>query len=303
MANSIALATKYLPLLDEVYKRESVTSVLDATNTVRFLNANTIEIFKMSMQGLGNYSRNNGFVAGDVTGTWEPHALTKDRGRSFQIDAMDDEETIGLAYGRLAAEFMRTQVIPEMEAYRFATLAGVSGISTATAADITPGTTDVPGLIDTAEAVMGDDEVPFEGRILFISENAYQGLKEKIDRMVTNEDRAINRLVGYYDGMRVIVVPKNRFNTAITLYDGSTSGQEAGGYIVPASTSYPINFMIVHPSAVAAVVKHAVPRVFAPSVNQGADAWKFDYRVYHDIFAYDNKVKGIYLHAAATANS
>lgn len=303
MPNSIALATNYLPLLDEVYKRESVTSVLDATDRVRFTGANTIELFKMSLQGLGNYNRNTGYVKGDVTGAWEPHTLTKDRGRSFLVDAMDNEETIGLAFGRLASEFMRTKVIPEMDAYRFAAMAGTTGISKATAANITPGTTDVPGLIDTAEAVMGDDEVPFDGRILFISENAYQGLKEKIDRMVRNEDRAINRLVGYYDGMRVIVVPKNRFNTAITMYDGSTSGQEAGGYIVPASTSYPINFMIVHPSAVAAITKHVVARVFAPSVVQDADGWKFNYRVYHDIFAEDNKVKGIYLHAAATANS
>lgn len=300
--NSIALATKYLPLLDEVYKREAVTSVLDATDRVRFINAHTIELFKLSMEGLGNYSRNTGFVVGDVTGTWEPHALTKDRGRTFSVDSMDDEETIGLAFGRLASEFVRTKVVPEIDAYRFATLAGWSNIDSGTAADITPGTTDVPGLIDTAERSMGDNEVPFEGRILFVSETAYQGLKEKITRYVDNDEKAVNRQVGYYDDMRVIVVPQNRFNTAITLYDGSTSGQEAGGYIVPASTSYKINFMIVHPSAVAAVVKHAVPRIFSPAINQDADAWKFDYRIYHDIFAMDNKVKGIYLHRASTAN-
>ena len=87
MPNSITLATNYLPLLDEVYKRESVTSVLDATDRVRFTGAKTIELFKMSLQGLGNYDRNNGYVKGDVTGTWEPHTLTKDRGRSFLVDA------------------------------------------------------------------------------------------------------------------------------------------------------------------------------------------------------------------------
>lgn len=303
MPNSIALAQKYLPILDEIYKRESITSILDASNNrVQFINANTVKLFKTSLQGLGNYARNSGFVDGDVTGTWETHTLSKDRGRSFMVDSQDDEETINMAFGTLAGEFLRTKVIPEIDAYRFATYASKSGISTATAADITIGTTDVPALIDTAEQVLGDDEVPTEGRILFISETAYAGLKAKITRVLANEN-GVQRNIEVYDNMRVIRVPKARFNTAITLYDGTTSGQEAGGYIVPASTSYAINFMIIHPSAVLQVAKHVKPRIFAPDQNQKADAWKFDYRIYHDAFVEDNKVKGIYLHKASTANS
>lgn len=180
-------------------------------------------------------------------------------------------------------------------------MASWSNISS-TAADITVGTTDVPGLIDTAEEVMNDNEVPREGRIIFISEKAYNGLKAKITRYLANEN-GVNREVETYNGMRIIRVPKNRFNTAITLLDGVTSGQEAGGYTVPASTSYPINFLMVHPSAVAQVVKHVIPRIFSPEVNQLADAWKVDYRIYHDNWVLDNKVKGIYLHKASTANS
>ena len=38
-----------------------------------------------------------------------------------------------------------------------------------------------------------------------------------------------------------------------------------------------------------------------PDENQKADAWKFDYRLYHDLFVYENKVKGIYLHRGSTA--
>jgi len=303
MPNSIALAQKYLPILDEIYKRESITSILDASNNrVQFINANTVKLFKTSLQGLGDYSRNNGFVKGDVTATWETHTLEKDRARTFSVDAMDDEETINMAFGTLAGEFLRTKVIPEIDAYRFAKYASASGISSATPADITIGTTDVVSLIDTAEQKLGDDEVPSEGRILFISETAYAGLKAKITRVLANEN-GVQRNIEVYDNMRVIRVPKARFNTAVTLYDGSTSGQEAGGYIVPASTSYAINFMIIHPSAVLQVAKHVKPRIFAPDVNQDADAWKFDYRIYHDCFVEDNKVKGIYLHKASTANS
>lgn len=303
MPNSIALASKFLPILDEVYKRESLTAVLDtANNRVQFDGANAVKIFKTSLQGMGNYSRNSGFVNGDVTASWEAMTLQKDRGRSFQVDAMDNEETLGMAFGTLVPEFMRTKVLPEVDAYRFSKYASTSGISKATAADITIGTTDCLSMLEAAEETMGNDEVPNEGRILFVSELFYRGLKGAISRVVVNDETGIQRNIELYNDMRVIRVPQNRFNTAITLLDGSTSGQEAGGYTIPTGTSYPINFMIIHPSAVVQVAKHAVPRIFSPDVNQKADAWKFDYRIYHDCFVEENKVAGIYLSAAATAN-
>lgn len=302
MANSFQLAQTFLPLLDEVYKANSRTAILDSTK-VEIVNGNTIKVFKTDMDGLGNYNRNTGFVDGSVTGTWETLTLGKDRGRSFTVDRMDNEETIGMAFGTLASEFIRTKVTPEIDAYTFAKIAGTTGIDTATAADITIGTTDVSGLIDEAERSMNENEVPVDGRMLFISESAYAGLRSKVTRTVMNGEGGINKEIESYDGMRIIRVPQSRFYTAITLKDGSTSGQTAGGYTGTATTGYKINFMIIHPSAITKVVKHVLPRIFSPDENQKADAWKFDYRVYHDTFVYDNKVKGIYLHKGATALS
>ena len=302
MANSFTLAQTYLPLLDEVYKASSRTAILDATK-VDIVNGNTIKVFKTTMDGMGNYSRDTGFVKGSVNGTWETLTLSKDRGRSFTVDRMDNEETIGMAFGTLAGEFIRTQVAPEIDAYTFAKLAGTSDILSGTAADITVGTTDVAALIDEAERAMNEKEVPVEGRILFISETAYAGLRSKIPRTVQNDVTGINKEVETYDNMRIVRVPQTRFYTAITLYDGTTSGQTAGGYVGTKTTGYPINFMVVHPSALTKVVKHVLPRIFTPEQYQDADAWKFDYRIYHDTFVYDNKVSGIYLHKAATALS
>ena len=302
--NTFTYAQDFLPILDEVYKISSRTSILDTANErVRFIGADTVNLYTTNMDGLGDYSRNAGFVTGSVTGAWEPYKLSQDRGRSFMVDVMDNDETMGMAFGTLTGEFIRTKVTPEIDAYRFAKYSGTSGISQATPADIVIGTTDMPALIQEAETVMGDDEVPEEGRILFISETGYAALKDKITRMVLNGERGVETAVDYYDGMRVIKVPKGRFNTGITLNDGTSSGETNGGYTVPASTSYPINFMIIHPWAVMQVVKHVVPRIFSPEVNQSADAWKFDYRIFHDCFVENNKVAGIYLHRAATANS
>lgn len=302
MANSFELAQKYLPLLDEVYKVNSRTAILDATK-VEIVNGNTVKVFKTSMDGLGNYDRNKGYTNGDVSGSWEALTLSKDRGRAFMVDRMDNEETIGMAFGTLAGEFIRTKVAPEIDAYTFAKLAGTANILSATAADITVGETDVPALVDEGERAMNEAEVPYEGRILFISETAYAGLRAKIVRTVMNGDNGINKEVETYDGMRVIRVPQTRFYTAITLKDGTTSGQTEGGYVGTKTTGKPINFMIVHPSALTKVVKHVLPRIFTPDENQSADAWKFDYRIYHDTFVFENKVKGIYLHAGDTALS
>ena len=82
------------------------------------MNGNTIKVFKTSMDGLGNYDRNKGYTDGEVADFWE--TLTRDRGRAFMVDRMDNEETIGMAFGTLAGEFIRTKVAPEIDAYTFA---------------------------------------------------------------------------------------------------------------------------------------------------------------------------------------
>lgn len=187
----------------------------------------------------------------------------------------------------------------EIDAYTFATLASATGINAATPADVSS-SIDIAEELDIADEVMSDDEVPQEGRIAFVSEAAYANMKSKITRYVANSDVDINRTVEYYGGVRIIRVPQNRFYTGITMYDGTTAGQTDGGYIIPSGV-YKINFMVVHPSAVVKVMKHVIPRVFSPEVNQSADAWLFQYRAYYDAFVLDNKVKGIYLHRGSTA--
>lgn len=269
-ANNITLAQRYLPMLDEVYKDSSRTVVLDNPN-VQFVGGNAVKVYKTSMDGLADYSRNGGYVNGAVNGAWETMTLSQDRGRSFQIDRMDNEETLDLAFGTLAGEFIRTKVTPEVDAYTFAKICGADGIQSANA-DITIGSTDVPGLVDTATRALNEAEVPEEGRILFMSETAYQGFKDKISRFTMNGDERIYNWIEVYNGMRVIRVPQTRFYTAITQYDGTTAGQTAGGYIGTASTGYNINFLMLHPSAVLKVMKHVLPRIFTPDINQQADA-------------------------------
>lgn len=290
VSNSIALAEKYLPILDEIYKAGSKTAILDtAAERVRWDGANKAYLFNTQMVGLSNYDRNAGFVPGDITDGWDGYQITQDRGRSFLVDAMDDDETLGLAFGTLVGEFERTQTIPELDAYRFAKYA--SGAAVANIKTETPTAQTIVGLIDDATATLDDDEVPYEGRILFVNPATYKLIKGGITRMVMNGEGDVNTNVEFYNDMRVITVPSGRFNTAVTI-NAPTTSSGAGGYTASGDA---INYMVVHPSAVLQVVKHAIPRIFSPAVNQEADAWKFDYRCYHDAWVKAQKKNGIYV--------
>lgn len=289
MANNIALFKVYTDQLDEVYKAASLTAVLDGASELvsQGANANELIIPKMQMDGLGDYSRNGGYVAGDVTLTNETVKCNFDRGRMFNVDSMDDEETAGVAYGRLAAEFVRTKVVPELDAFRFATYCGVSGVSTVAAADLTTGDA-VLKAIAAAYDQMSDDEVPEENRHLFITPTLY-GLVRDLDTTKSKE------ILGQFAS--IVKVPQSRFYTAIEQNDGKSSGQEVGGY-KKATGGVNINFMIVQKDAVVQFDKHVAPKIVTPEQNQDADAWKFGYRNVSIAEVYENKVVGVFFHKA-----
>ena len=298
MANSITTFKKYIDLLDEVYKQQAKTAILDGDNSLVQAGSNTHEIVipKISMDGLGDYSRNGGYVDGDVTLTNETVAFNYDRGRAFTIDAMDNEETAGVAFGKLASEFIRTKVVPEMDAFRFAQYAGTSGISkVSTGATLSTGA-DVISALRAGTTKMDEDEVPMEDRHLFITPTLY-GLIQDLD--TTKSKEVLNRFAD------VTLVPQSRFYTAIDLYDGKTdntsssgANEKPGGY-VKATAGKDINFMIIHKPALIQYTKHTVSKVITPEENQTADAYKFPYRAYGLADVYENKVAGIYLHNKA----
>lgn len=293
MANSIALAEAYVPLLDEVYKVASLTSDLDGAPELvkQGANANELIIPKMAMDGLGDYSRNGGYVGGDVTMTNETVTCNFDRGRMFNVDVMDDLETAGIAYGRLAGEFIRTKVVPEMDAFRFATYAGTTGISkVSTGASLTTGEAVIKAL-RVAQTAMDDAEVPAESRYLYITPLLH-GLVKDMD---TTSSREIME-----EFAKVKKVPQSRFYTAISQLDGSSTGETAGGY-AKATAGLNINFMVIEKSAVIQFPKHIAPKIITPEANQTGDGYKFGYRNVGIADAYDNKLAGIYLHHVAAS--
>ena len=289
MANSIALSKVYTNLLDEVYQQSSLTAVLesDATLSRQGANANEIVIPKLSMDGLGDYDRNSGYTNGDVDLTWETVQFNYERGRMFQVDDMDNEETQNIAFGRLAGEFIRTKVVPELDAFRFSKYASATGVGLATGTLATG--VDVINALRVATSSMDEAEVPMEDRHLFITPTLL-GLVEDLD--TTKSKEVLSRFAS------ITKVPQTRFYSAIELLDGKSVGEEKGGY-KKADGGVELNFEIIHKPATLQFTKHAVPKIISPEMNQDADAWKYGYRNYGLCDVYDNKTAGIYVHKKA----
>lgn len=303
MANAITLAKQFVPLLDEVYKVASLTADLDGASDLvkQGANANELIIPKISMQGLADYSRNGGYVDGDVTLTNETVACNFDRGRMFNVDTMDNMETAGIAFGRLAGEFIRTKVVPELDAFRFAAMAGTTGISKVSAGATLSTGANVISALRAGVQKLDEDEVPADQRYLYITPTLY-GLIEDMDTTASREVLKNFTLVRK--------VPQSRFYTAIAQKSGKiittgqgdsaqTTDETAGGY-AKATAGKDINFMIIHKPAVIQFTKHIAPKIITPDQNQSADGYKFGYRMVGISDVYENKVAGIYLHHKAS---
>lgn len=305
MGNSISLASKFIPVIDEVYAKETTSAVLERPDFVKYLaGGNAVEILKIATDGLGDYSRSTGYADGGITATWETHTLTEDRGRKFMLDAMDDEETLGLTLGASMKEFMRTGVAKEIDAVRYAKLAGKAGLKIASPATLTSSTASLA--VDDGISAMKEAEVDLQGGFLFVTPTVKKFIAQSASYIKNlNGATAQGRTADFptYEGLNVIEVPQTRFITAIEMNDGTTSGETAGGFkksTVSGSVGTDINFMIVANNACLPVVKHQPSNLISPENNPDADAYIMKYRLYHDLFVTDNKTKGIYLHNKAS---
>lgn len=287
--NEIALGKIYSGLLDEAYMQFACTSILESDKALvsEGANANEIIIPLLQMAGMADYSRNDGYVKGDVALSWQTAKFTYERGRMFIVDAMDNAETQRIAFGSLAGEFMKTKAIPELDAFRFAQIAGTQGIFSASGT-LSDGE-EAAAALRTAVNALDSAQVPSEDRILFIT----PVLKGMIDDMDTTRSRAV--MAGFD---KIVTVPQSRFYTKIKLLDGKSEGETDGGY-VKAADGADINFMVVHRPAVIQFTKTAVPKIVAPENNPDADSWKYGYRSYGICEVYANKRAGIYCHYKA----
>ena len=277
--NNIELATIYLPMLDEVYKNEAKTSILDGDETtVQKGNHGEIKIAKLDMDALGDFDRKSGYTKGSTKFTWETVKYDKERSQDLRIDRLDNQEALGMPFAKLSGEFVRTKVVPETDAARIAKIAGVEGISKKEEK-----ISDGAGVITALRACtnkMDEDEVSTENRILFITPT----LKGMIDDLDTTKSKKILERFSM-----IIEVPQTRMYTKIELKDGKSEY----GY-KKAVDGREVNFLCVEKSAVVTAMDQYM-KYFTPDQDQEGDDNVFKYRnnnLYGHV--YENKLAGVY---------
>ena len=279
--NSIENATRYSEELDRLFAQKSATGFFaDNALAAKFVGAKTVIIPDIEFQGLADYDRDTGFSRGAITVSNSSYTMAMDRARSLQIDREDMDETgvAGLA-GKILGEYVRTKVVPECDAYVISKLAGLA----AARANLVEGDVDAPlatlgELISRVRENVGYDEE----LVAFVDSVMYARLmnSSEISKMLNVSDFEqgdITLQVRSLDGVAIIPVVADRMKTAYD-FDNLTGG------FAPQNNAKEV-YMLVLPKAGAHLVKKTEQmRIFTPEQNIDADAYKFDYRIYYDVF-------------------
>ncbi len=278
--NSIETAQMYAGELDKVFEAKSATAFF-ADNALRtkFVGAKTVIIPDVEFEGLSDYDRAGGFANGAVSVQNTSYTMSMDRARSLQIDREDMDETgIASLAGKILGEYVRTKVIPECDAYVISKLAKVA-INKGNL--LAQGSLDKPyeafcSLVNEVQSIAGYDEE----LVCFMDSHAYAALcaSSEISKLITVSDfkqGEVNLKVKSINGIAIIPVVSERMKTA---YEFKNSGFKA------ADGAREV-FMLVLPKTAAHLVKKTEKmRIFTPEQNVDADAYKFDYRIYYDVF-------------------
>lgn len=298
--NTLEFCEKLTGELDKLFVQEPVTGFF-ADNVLRskFVGAKTVLIPDMDLSGLGDYNRDTGFIQGAVSVGNKPYTLAMDRGRSFQLDREDEDETgiAGLA-GQVLGEFVRTKVVPEVDAYVLSKLGGLAATAE------TPQT--VTGDPDTEIIKMFNEactkvrnEVGFdEPLVCFVNPTvwtAIQNTPELYRQLVVNDFKKgdLTTTVRSINGTAILPVADARMKTAYEFLDGVSDNETDGGFKAAAEAKS-IGMLVMPKRGASLVKKTERVRTFSPDQNQVADAYKFDYRTYYDVIIKNSLKKSIY---------
>ncbi len=308
--NSIELAKVFQKELDSVLIEESTTGWMDAyaKKFIQYEGGDTVMIADLEMNGLADYKRTLGFQKGNLTLKFKPYKMTQDRGRSFMIDSMDvDESNFVASATTVLGEFQRTHVVPEIDSYRYSKIAKEAMAENRATYGYTPTketifekiTEDITQIQE--QVGMATDLVitmPISVANTFYNSDKVKNLLNITENKANPADSSghmqLNTVIKTLNGIPIITPPSSRMKTEYKFFSGDPSGTEAekGGFEAT-STAKNINWIIAARQSILAVNKCDKPRIFQPNENLYADAWKIDYRRYHDLWILKNRVSGI----------
>jgi len=297
--NTLEMATLFQQSLDKQMLVGATSGWMEANATqVKYNGGDTVRMPEISTSGLAKYDRDKGFNQGAVTLKYEDYKLTQDRGRTFHLDAMDvDESNFIAAAGNVMGKFQRTQVVPEVDAYRYSKIAELAKKENHIT-EAEPAKTTILEMLDDEITKIQDVIGENSGLVIVMSTpvrtilNNAKDIQKYLD---VGEFSAgeLKTKVKTYNEIPILSAPSARMKTAYTFNDGSTNGQEKGGFEATKEAKA-INWIIMAQTAPIAVSKTDKIRIFTPDVNQKADAWKLDYRKFHDLWISKNSLASVW---------
>jgi len=294
--NTIAYAEVLQTALDKKAVATLTSGFMDANaGQVIYNGGKYIKIPKMALSGLTDYDRDEGYSKGSVTLEYEQKEMEMDRGTSFQLDAMDVNESNFIATAStVAGEFQRTQVVPEVDAYRYSRIASLA-VGNVSGYTVDPLTVYEALIDDIAKVkdIVGENEeivVSINGLV----KSQLEKLKEFQRFVSVGEFSAgeIKTKINRINEAALLPVPSARMKDGYIFADGKTEGQKKGGFKA-AEGAKQINWIVMPKRAPIAVCKQDKMKIFDPSTNQKADAWFVGYRKYHDLWIKDNMLETI----------
>ena len=288
--NSLASASKYTDALDKMVVQEAQTGFFaDNVFASRFVGAKTVIMPDIDFIGLADYDRDAGFSKSGVTVAQTSYQLTKDRARQIQIDREDMDETgVANLAGQVLGEYVRTKVVPEVDAYTLSKLAGIANTkSHKTAYTVGKEYTLLSTAINNVQSRVGYSEE----LVAFVDPVMYAALMNstELSRHITISDfkkGGVDTRVKSLNGVALLPVDAARMRDAYTFTAGTaaTSSAAATGGFTPASSAGYIRALVLPKKGASLVKKTVTMRTFTPEQNKDADAYVFDYRIYYDVF-------------------
>lgn len=260
------------------------------TNQVKYVGGKTIQVSVLTVTGMTDHDRDNiALATRNYDNSWEPHVLSHDRKWETLVDPQDiDETNMAATIGNITAVFVNEQLFPEMDKYMASALYSQASVGNKRETATYPVSTaaEVLAEFDAMMSEMTDNEIPEEGRILYLRPAIYKLLKNALNNgrqigTAQSQDE-ISRMLSVLDDVKIVQVPSSRMKSAYTFTVGA----------VAAAGAEDINMILVHPKAILAPIKVDEVYIDEPSAKTQGKALYYQ-RKYWDVFLLAQKANGL----------
>lgn len=287
---AINYATKEGGALDQKLTSGLFTADLDQSDNALVVDGGKSVVFQtITLPGYKAHTRTKGFNSGEASNARKVHEMKQDRDISIFVDSMDVNETDNaLAAANLTKVFEEEKAQPEVDAYRFQTLAQNAPAENRTTGEVTPANV----LATVKKALKPLRKFGAGNVVAYVSGNVMDALEQsdKFTRTIDTKaaaGAAIETRITSLDGVKLVeVYDEARFYSAFDFSDGFKAQ----------STAVPLEIVAVAVPAVRAIVKHAAVFLFEAGEHTEGDGYLYQNRMYHDLFVLEQNADGVAVH-------